>query len=388
MLNKRKLIKIFLSELHSERPYIDFKQELNINSEKDKAKIAKYISAFINTNKKNNSYLIFGIEDKTKKIFGCSHIDDYQIQQIVTEYLSPIPKVLYENIPYPDVGSNKAIGLLTINPMESECEITKRIWKLEKGSKFTRYGSMIKKYSILNSSIRNDNYSKEIQSIERRASVNFKETIDDIVKFYKNSNSEYHPKHCVFNDLKIVLYSGWEDEYHTDFLSEVNVELVPDGVRLFWGALQYVKIVPSKHSFSIKEFKMLFWNKKPVMVPLEETIFIFYPNGEYSQKKEYLFQPPPVKQQDINKLIKRYIQLFKKYKSKNNRESEDTDFFNELEILPYELLIAVLNGSEKSKKYLDNFFEGEYDGALAESYFDAMNTLNTLKKRTLNTTKE
>ena len=52
-----------------------------------------------------------------------------------------------------------------------------------------------------------------------------------------------------------------------------------------------------------------------------------------------------------------------------------------LEIFPYELLLAALNGSKEAASILQHKNDGDIDGAIAESYTEAITTFNILKDR-------
>lgn len=97
MINKRLLIKALLA--HSdENSFYDKKRKIDLNTKIGKAKFLKHISALSNSNPKNNSYIVIGIEDATNEIVGVDFFDDSKLQNLVNAYLDVPPKVTYENI--------------------------------------------------------------------------------------------------------------------------------------------------------------------------------------------------------------------------------------------------------------------------------------------------
>ena len=89
MLNKRLLIKNLLAH-NDENSFYDKKRQLNLHSKEGKAKFLKHICALSNSNPKNNSYIIIGVEDEDNRIVGVDFFDDSKIQNLINYKLYKI----------------------------------------------------------------------------------------------------------------------------------------------------------------------------------------------------------------------------------------------------------------------------------------------------------
>ena len=90
---------------------LDYKLEFNLDTETKKKEFVKDISAIANT-KGGRGYLIFGVEDKTRKVIGINgkHPSEESIFQIISTRCDPPVPVRYEEILYKD----KLLIVLTI----------------------------------------------------------------------------------------------------------------------------------------------------------------------------------------------------------------------------------------------------------------------------------
>jgi ATP-dependent DNA helicase RecG len=73
-----------------EGPKLDFKAALSLNTESEKKELTKDVIAIANS-RGGRGYIVFGIEDKTKKILGidqCTFMEE-QIQQIIYNRCDP-----------------------------------------------------------------------------------------------------------------------------------------------------------------------------------------------------------------------------------------------------------------------------------------------------------
>src|SRR5210317_249451 len=142
MINKRLLIKHLLAH-NDENSFYDKKRKVDISYKEGKGKFLKHICALSNSNPKNNSYIVIGVEDEDNKIVGVDFFDDSKIQNLINAYLTNPPIVQYENIPFPHLPEDKVVGLVTIRAKSSN-EITslrRNIWKYYGGAVFMRDGS-------------------------------------------------------------------------------------------------------------------------------------------------------------------------------------------------------------------------------------------------------
>jgi len=69
MINKRLLIKNLLAH-NDESSFYDKKRKLNMDQKEGKAKFLKHVCALANSNPKNNSYIVIGVEDEDNSIKG------------------------------------------------------------------------------------------------------------------------------------------------------------------------------------------------------------------------------------------------------------------------------------------------------------------------------
>jgi len=69
MINKRLLIKSLLAH-NDENSFYDKKRQLNLSQREGKAKFLKHICALSNSNPKNNSYIVVGVDDGDNGIRG------------------------------------------------------------------------------------------------------------------------------------------------------------------------------------------------------------------------------------------------------------------------------------------------------------------------------
>ncbi|SHJ54155.1 AlbA family DNA-binding domain-containing protein [Tepidibacter formicigenes] len=90
---------------------LDYKLKISLNTNGEKKELAKDIAAIANTHG-GRGYIIFGVEDKTKKIIGIEK-DEYieeKIQQILSNRIDPPVPIRMEYVEY----EGKTLGILTI----------------------------------------------------------------------------------------------------------------------------------------------------------------------------------------------------------------------------------------------------------------------------------
>ncbi|TDT60921.1 putative DNA-binding protein [Fonticella tunisiensis] len=125
--------KVLLLLSRDEGPKLDFKLKLNIETEGSKKELAKDICAIANS-RGGRGYILFGVEDKTKKLVGINRHEflEEQIQQIVSTRLDPpVPiSVSIANI------HGKDIGIITIYNTDQKSHQMR-----ENGAFYTRRGS-------------------------------------------------------------------------------------------------------------------------------------------------------------------------------------------------------------------------------------------------------
>lgn len=291
MINKRLLIKNLLAH-NDENSFYDKKRKINISEKEGKAKFLKHICALSNSNPKNNSYIVIGVDDEDNKIIGVDFFDDSKIQNLINAYLTNPPIAQYENIPFPHLPDDKVVGLVTIRPKENE-EITslrRNIWKYYGGSVFFREGSMSMP-KVFDIEVKDVN-SEVVSAIENHAQNNIQYTLDGVFDFMKK-RQDYNPQYKVFKEYFVVCWAGQKKVVNKEvFYSRVDIELINEQVRLFFSTLDEVSIEYNDDSFKIVEYVNLGLQGMDKYFTLEETIITFENNATYSIDTTLLFEPP------------------------------------------------------------------------------------------------
>jgi len=289
MINKRLLIKNLLAH-NDENSFYDKKRKIDISFKEGKAKFLKHICALSNSNPKNNSYIVIGVEDEDNNIVGVDFFDDSKIQNLINAYLTHPPIVQYENISFPHLPDDKVVGLVTIRSINQITSLRKNIWKYYGGSVFFRDGSMSmpKVYDI---EIKDVN-SKIVEAIEAHAQNNMEHTLDGVFGFM-NSRQDYNPQYKVFKEYFVVCWAGKKKVVKNEsFYSRVDIELINEQVRLFYSALDEVSIEITDDRFRIVEYVNLGLQNHFKYYPLEETVIHFAENVNYNIETSLIFEPP------------------------------------------------------------------------------------------------
>ncbi|WP_439152449.1 ATP-binding protein [Winogradskyella sp.] len=362
MINKRLLIKNLLAH-NDENSFYDKKRKIDISFKEGKAKFLKHICALSNSNPKNNSYIVIGVEDEDNKIIGVDFFDDSKIQNLINAYLTHPPIVQYENIPFPHLPDDKVVGLVTIRPNEQITSLRKNIWKYYGGSVFFRDGSMSVP-KVFDIEIKDVN-SKLVSAIENHAQNNIKLTLDGVFDFM-NKRQDYKPQYKVFKEYFVLCWSG-SDKIVKDevFYSRVDIELINEQVRLFYSALDEVSIDYTNDTFKIVEYVKLGLQHSYKYFKLEETSIHFDNNANYTIEANLIFKPPQFDKKVLYHIYNTNNTILEKLeKNLSLAEHEEVD----LENLAASYLICYLNGFDDAlpklvyakpylKKYGDNLYK-------------------------------
>ncbi|GAA4801240.1 ATP-binding protein [Litoribaculum gwangyangense] len=337
MINKRLLIKHLLAH-NDENSFYDKKRKIDISHKEGKAKFLKHICALSNSNPKNNSYIVIGVEDEDNNIVGVDFFDDSKIQNLINAYLTHPPIVQYENIPFPHLPDDKVVGLVTIRATGKITSLRKNIWKYYGGSVFFRDGSMSMP-KVFDIEIKDVN-SKIVEAIENNAQNNIEHTLNGVFDFM-NKRKDYNAQYKVFKEYFVVCWAGQKKVVKDEtFFSRVDIELINEQVRLFFSALDEVSIYMDEDNFKIIEYVNLGLQGSNKYYPLEETIIKFENNASYNIDTKLLFEPP---QYDKKVLFHIYnannaiLEKLKKGVTLTRREESD------LKNLPATYLICYLN---------------------------------------------
>ena len=289
MINKRLLIKNLLAH-NDENSFYDKKRKVDISHKEGKAKFLKHICALSNSNPKNNSYIVIGVEDEDNNIIGVDFFDDSKIQNLINAYLTNPPIVQYENIPFPHLPDDKVVGLVTIRPIDGLTSLRKNIWKYYGGSVFFRDGSMSMP-KVFDIEIKDVN-SKIVEAIENHAQNNIEHTLNGVFDFM-NTRKDYNAQYKVFKEYFVLCWAGQKKVVKNEvFFSRVDIELINEQVRLFFSALDEVSIYFDEDTFKIVEYVNLGFQKSNKYYQLVETLIKFENNANYNIETKLLFQAP------------------------------------------------------------------------------------------------
>ena len=290
MINKRLLIKSLLAH-NDENRFYDKKRQLNLSHREGKAKFLKHICALSNSNPKNNSYIVVGVDDSDNSIRGVDFFDDAKLQNLINAYLENPPIVLYENIHFPHLADGKVVGLVSIRPANKTTALRKNIWKYFEGAVFFRDGSMSVS-KVFDIELQDIN-SEVVAEIEKHAQNNIELTLDGVIDFMNRHDEMLKPSYRVFKESFVLCWAGLEKkEKENSYYSRVDVELINEHVKLFYSAHDEVEIEMDAHSFSLIEYVRLGFHNAYKYYPLERVSFLFDNKGSYQIDSAFLFTPP------------------------------------------------------------------------------------------------
>ncbi|WP_325449776.1 ATP-binding protein [Gelidibacter sp.] len=375
MINKRLLIKNLLAH-NDENSFYDKKRQVDIGEKEGKAKFLKHICALSNSNPKNNSYIVIGVEDEDNSITGVDFFDDSKIQNLINAYLTNPPIVQYENIPFPHLPDDKVVGLVTIRPIDGLTSLRKNIWKYYGGSVFFRVGSMSMP-KVFDIEIKDVN-SKIVEAIENHSQNNIQHTLDSVFDFL-SKRKDYHPQYKVFKEYFVLCWAGQKKVYQDEtFYSRVDIELINEQVRLFFSTLDEVTITYDEDTFKIVEYVSLGLQNAYKYYPLEETLINFGDNATYHIETKLLFEAPQYDKKVLHHIYNTNNAILEKLKKGMSLSANEE---KDLKNLPATYLICYLNlfhGAvdklNEAKPYLKDYSDTVY-----KSYKDALRILRKVK---------
>lgn len=364
MINKRLLVKNLLAH-NDENSFYDKKRFISIVEKEGKAKFLKHVCALANSNPKNNSYIVIGVEDEDNKIVGVDFFDDSKIQNLVNAYLDNPPLISYENIPFPNLPEGKVVGLVTIKSNGKVCALRKNIWKYYGGAVFFREGSISlpKAFDI---ELKDVN-SEKVATLEQHARNNIELTLDGVIDFINNRHADLTSNYKVFKEQFVVCWAGNTKQVKDKiYYSRVDIELINEQVKLFYSALDEVAINYDEDSFSTLEYVQLGLGKQQKYYPLEEVRITFSENGSYKIDSELVFEPPEYDKKTLHHIFNANNALIQKIrKGIDLMPSEKQDLL----YLPDTYLICYLNGFEEAIDFMEEArtILKEYDPKIHQS---------------------
>ncbi len=378
MINKRLLIKNLLAH-NDESSFYDKKRKIDLGTKEGKAKFLKHICALSNSNPANNSFIVIGVEDETNEIRGVDFFDDSKIQNLINAYLTNAPLIIYENVAFPNLPSDKVVGLVTIRPNGMITSLRKNIWKYWGGSIFLRDGSisMPKDFNI---EIKDVN-SEIVKSIENAAKNNIELTLDGVMDFTNNRHKDLESHYKVFKEQFVVCWAGNPKRVKSNiYYSRVDIELINEQVRLFYSALDEISIDFTDDYFKTVEYVHLGLNEQFKYYPLEEVTIQFNENGSYNMDSKLIFEPPQFNKKTLYHIYNSNNAVLEKLKKNIPlNASEEKDLRN----LPSTYLICYLNDFKDAKEKLQEAKEylRDFD---AEAYQLSKESLRILRKVSYN----
>ena len=347
MLNKRLLIKNLLAH-NDENSFYDKKRQLNLHTQEGKAKFLKHICALSNSNPSNSSFIVVGVEDETNEIIGDDFFGDSRIQNLVNAYLENPPVIQYENVPFPNLPSNKVVGLVTIKPNGKVSKFKKPIHTISAQSTFIRKGSntMPTHQKIAFSKLN----TETVISIENNSRNSIEHTLESVLNFINNTHKDLPTEYKVFKELFVVCWAGHKKYIkNTIYYSRVDIELVNEQIKLFYSALDEISISYDNESFTIIEYIKLGLNDKTSYYPLEKLKITFFDNGYYKMNTEFLFEPPQYNKKMLFHIYNATLALLQKMSKQQLLTIQEE---KEVKHISDTLMICYLNGFEEAKQKL------------------------------------
>ncbi len=376
MINKRLLVKNLLAH-NDENSFYDKKRKVDISSKEGKAKFLKHICALSNSNPKNNSYIVIGVDDGENAILGVPFFDDSKLQNLINAYLENPPIISYENIPFPTLPVDKVVGLVTISPQDKLTALRRNIWKYWGGTVFYRDGSMSMPKTFKSDIV--DVNSEIVKSLENRAQNNIKLTLDGVMDFINHRHPDMTSTYHVFKELFVVCWAGNKKVVKGEtYYSRVDIELINEQVTLFYSALDEISITYDGDVFKIVEYVHLGVQEQFKYYPLEEVVIRFRESGTYSIENELIFEPPKVNKKTLYHIFNNNNVIF--YKLKRNIElnqGEWRDLYN----VSNTYLICYLNGFDSALQKLEEIkpFLKTMSGEIYNRYRETMRILRKVK---------
>ncbi|WP_339846465.1 ATP-binding protein [uncultured Dokdonia sp.] len=376
MINKRLLVKNLLAH-NDENSFYDKKRKIDISNKEGKAKFLKHICALSNSNPKNNSFIVIGVDDGENAIIGVPFFDDSKLQNLINAYLDNPPIISYENIPFPNLPQDKVVGLVTIRAQDKLTALRRNIWKYWGGTVFFRDGSMSMPKTFKSDII--DVNSEIVAAIENHAKNSIGLTLDGVMDFVNHRHKDMESTYKVFKEQFVLCWAGNKKVVKGQtYYSRVDIELINEQVKLFYSTLDEVTITYDEDCFKIQEFVHLGVQEQFKYYPLEEVVIRFRESGTYTIETKLVFEPPVIDKKTLYHIFNNNNVIFYKLKRGINlNQGEWNDLYN----LANTYLICYFNGFETAIQKLVDLkpFLKVLDGAVYGRYKEAMRILRKVR---------
>lgn len=376
MINKRLLVKNLLAH-NDENSFYDKKRKIDIGSKEGKAKFLKHICALSNSNPKNNSYIVIGVDDSDNAIVGVPFFDDSKLQNLINAYLENPPIISYENIPFPSLPEDMVVGLVSIRAQDKLTALRRNIWKYWGGTVFFRDGS-ISMPKAFKSDVQDVN-SEIVAAIEMHARNSIELTLDGVMDFVNERHKDMESQYKVFKEQFVLCWAGHKKVVKENtYYSRVDIELINEQVRLFYSALDEVSITYDEDSFTILEYVHLGVQEHFTYYPLEEVVIRFRESGTYTIDATLIFDPPRFDKKTLHHIFNNNNVIF--YKLKRGIALNQGEYRDLLK-LPNTYLICYLNGFESAVQKLEEVkpLLKNYKGDIYSRYKETMRILRKVK---------
>ncbi len=376
MINKRLLVKNLLAH-NDENSFYDKKRKIDIGNKEGKAKFLKHICALSNSNPKNNSFIVIGVDDGENAIVGVPFFDDSKLQNLINAYLENPPIISYENIPFPNLPSDMVVGLVTIRAQDKLTALRRNIWKYWGGTVFFRDGSMSMP-KVFKSDIVDVN-SQIVASIENHAKNSIELTLDGVMDFINHRHKDMESTYKVFKEQFVLCWAGNKKVVKGEiYYSRVDIELINEQVKLFYSALDEVSITYDEDTFTILEYVHLGVQEQFKYYPLEEVVIRFRESGTYTIDSRLIFEPPYVDRKTLYHIFNNNNVIFYKLKrSIELNQGEWKDLYN----MSNTYLICYLNGFDSAIQKLVELkpFLKKFSGGIYGRYKETMRILRKVR---------
>lgn len=376
MINKRLLVKNLLAH-NDENSFYDKKRFIDIGKREGKAKFLKHVCALANSNPKNNSFIVIGVEDEDNEIVGVDFFDDSKIQNLVNAYLDNPPRITYENIPFPHLPIGKVVGLVTIKSNGKVCSLRKNIWKYYGGAVFFRDGSisMPKAYGIELTDVN----AEAVATIEQHAKNNIELTLDGVIDFLNERHKDLTSHYKVFKEQFVVCWAGHQKKVNNEtYYSRVDIELINEQVKLFFSEFDEITITYDENSFTTIEYVQLGLSSQQEYYPLEKVVITFSDNGTYTIQSDLIFEPPLYDKKTLHHIYNANIAVLKKIEKEISLTPHEK---KDLSLLSDTLLICYVNGFEEARDIMENAkpLIKKYDIPIYQSIKESLRIIRKMK---------
>jgi len=176
----------------------------------------------------------------------------------------------------------------------------------------------------------------------------------------------------------VLCWAGKKKKVGTKtFYSRVDIELINEQVRLFYSALDEVKIEYNHRSFIITEYVYLRIKEEHDYYPLEKTVIHFKDNGKHDIVSELLFRPPQFDKTVLHHVFNNCNTILTKLKKDLPLTKNE---LVDLQEIPINYLICVLNDFEEAKSKLEEIREILRDLEDKSAYIKYKEAMRILRK--------